>query len=177
MRPPQAFFVGDAVYTGGFVSAVNVRLRLLNIATLPASPAPGGSPRSIVHWEVEIKNVGAAPYEVFPAWQMYVSTVTTSTGDVDGIWGASRDAITEAGLSSLLEAVTLSSGETRMFTLAAYIPGGTPRRFAYALDPTTRPTLATPGVPGTNVMMWTNATNSICAGELAEPPVLPTPLP
>lgn len=177
MRPPQDFFVGDAIYTGGFVSGVNARLRLLNIVTLAASAASDGSPRSIVRWEIEIRNVGSVAYEVFPAWQMVVSTVTTGSGDVAGIWGASRDAATEAGLSTLLEAITLAPGETRLFALAAYIPAGTARRFAYALDPTTRPVPATPGVPGTNLMVWTNTTNTICAGDLAEPPVLPTPLP
>ena len=176
MRPPQEFFVGDAIYTGGFISSISVRLRLLNITTLPTSTSPSGSPRSIGRWEVEIKNMGNAPYEVFPAWQMYVSTVTTTSGEVRGIWGASRDAVAEAGLSSQLEAATLAPSETRTFALAAYIPAGIPRHFAYALDPTTRPTPATPGVPGINVMVWTNTTNTICAGDLAEPPLLPTPL-
>ncbi len=176
MRPPQEFFVEDAIYTGGFVSSINVRLRLMNVVTLAASPAPNGDPRSLARWEVEIKNAGSLPYEVFPAWQMYVSTVTTDSGDIEGIWGASRDAAAEAGLTALLEAVMLVPGETRVFALAAYIPAGTVRRFAYALDPTTRPTLVTPGVPGTNVMVWTNTTNTVCAGELAEPPDLPTPL-
>jgi hypothetical protein len=176
MRPPQEFFVGDALYTGGFTSPVNARLRLLNVVTLTASPTPGGSPRSVVRWEIEIKNVGTTLYEVFPAWQMYVSMVTTPGGDLDGIWGASRDAVAEAGLSSPLEAVTLAPGETKTFTLAAYIPAGTPRRFTYALDPTARPTPATPGLPGTNLVVWTNAANTICAGDLSEPPALPTPI-
>lgn len=35
MRPPQEFFVGDAIYTGGFISTINIRLRLLNSVTLP----------------------------------------------------------------------------------------------------------------------------------------------
>ena len=175
MRPPQEFFVGDPIYTGGFVSPISARLRLLNIQTIAASPA-SGNPRSIVIWQVEIKNLSATPYDVFPAWQTYVSTVTTPSGDVDGLWGASLDAVSEAGLSIVLEAVTLAPGETRTFTLAAYIPAGTPKRFTWALDPTTRPTPATPGVPGTNLLVWTNTANTICAGNLAEPGVLPTPI-
>ena len=176
IRPPQEFFVGDALYTGGFVSAVNVRLRLVAFATRPASPAYDGSPRNLVRWELEVKNVGVVPYEVFPAWQMYVSTVSTSAGEVEGIWGASRAAVTEVGVSSPLEAVALAPGETHTFTLTAYIPAGTPRRFTYALDPTTRQSSATPGAPGTNVLVWTNTTNTLCAGDLAEPPALPTPV-
>lgn len=177
IRPPQSFFVGDAIYTGGFVSSLSVRLRLLNVVSLAASPAADGSLRSIARWEIEIRNVGSAPYEVFPAWQMYVAAVMTPSGELEGIWGASRDAVAEAGLSTPLEAVTLAPGETRLFALAAYIPAGTAQRFAYALDPTTRPVPATPGMPGTNVMVWTNSINTICAGDLAEPPLLPTPLP
>jgi len=175
IRPPEDFHVGDAVYTGGFVSSVNVRLRLLNILTLPASPSPTGTPRSLARWDIEIKNVGASAYEVFPAGQMYISAVMTSTGEVTGVWGASRDAAVESGLLAPLEAVSLSAGETRTFQLAAYIPSGTPSRFAYALDPTTRPTPAAPGVPGTNLLTWDNTVNTTCAGELSEPPVLPTP--
>ena len=77
MRPPDNFFMGDPIYTGGFVSSATARLRLVNAQTISASPAQG-HPRSIVIWEVEIKNEGTTPYDVFPAWQMYVSTVRTS---------------------------------------------------------------------------------------------------
>src|SRR5215216_3264322 len=108
---------------------------------------------------------------------MYVSAVRTTEGDLEGLWGASGDAVAEADVTTQLEAVTLASGETRTFTLAAYIPAGTPRYFTYALDPTTRPTPASSGMPGANVMVWENVTNTICAGDLAEPPLLPTPLP
>ena len=79
------------------------------------------------------------PVTGIPAWQMYVATVATASGDLEGIWGASRAAAAEAGLTTPLEALTLAAGETRTFPLAAYIPAGSPLRFAYALDPTTRP--------------------------------------
>lgn len=176
MHPPDEFFVGDAIYTGGFVSPISARLRLLNIQTMAASPA-SGNPRSIVVWQVEVKNMGATSYDLFPAYQMYVSTVTTPGGDVEGLWGASMDAVSEAGLSVVLDTASLSAGETRTFPLAAYIPAGTPRRFTWALDPTIRPTPAAPGVPGSNLLVWTNVVNTVCAGDLAEPGVLPTPIP
>jgi len=175
IRPPQDFHVGDAIYTGGFVSLVNVRLRLLNVVTLSASPSSTGTPRSLVRWDIEIKNVGTSAYEVFPAGQMYISAVMTATGEVTGVWGASRDAAAEAGLVAPLEAISLNPGQTRTFQLAAYIPSGIPRRFAYALDPTTRPTPPAPGVPGTNLLTWEDTVNTTCAGDLSEPPVLPTP--
>lgn len=175
MRPPDEFFVGDAIYTGGFFSPISARLRLLSFQTMTASPA-FGNPRSIVVWQVEVKNMGATNYDVFPAYQMYVSTVTTSSGDVDGLWGANTDAVSEAGLSVVLDTVTLVPGQTQTFTLAAYIPAGMPKRFTWTLDPTTRPTPATPGVPGSNLLVWMNAINTICAGDLAEPAALPTPV-
>lgn len=175
LRPPQNFYLGDAIYTGGFASPVNVRLRLLDVHTQAASPALDNQPRSLVRWQLEVKNVGSRPYELFPAWQMYVSTVDTAVGPVDGIWGTNRDAVTTAGLMTTLEAITLRPGETRVFALAAFIPEGTPQRFSYALDPTTDPSHS--GVPGANVMTWVNEPNTVCAGDLAEPPLLPTPMP
>ncbi|MEO8391402.1 MAG: hypothetical protein ABI700_00280 [Chloroflexota bacterium] len=175
MRPPDDFYVGDSIYTGGFVSLANARLRLLNIQTRSASPASGNS-RSIVVWQIEIKNEGVTLYEVFPAWQMFISTITTPDGDVDGLWGASLDAVREAGLTIDLDPTTLAPGQTQTFTLVAYIPAGTPKHFTWTLDPTTRPMPATPGVPGSNLLVWSNVQNTICTGRLAEPPVLPTPV-
>lgn len=171
LRPPQDFFAGDAVYTTGETTGMQVRLRLLNIHLQPATPALDGSVRSLVLWTLEVKNVGSQPYELFPAWQMYIRTVETASGDLEGIWGASSEAAAEAGLNRGLEAITLRAGETRRFTLAAYIPVGTPARFAFALDPTMR---ETPDAPGTNLLTWTADTNPYCAGDIAEPPMLPT---
>lgn len=173
LRPPQPFFVGDPVYTGGFVSPTSARLRLLNVSTLPAPPRADGQAQSLVRWQIEIRNVGLVPYEVFPAYQAYVSTVTTATGEIAGVWGANAAAAALAGLATPLEAVTLVPGTTRTFDLAAFIPAGTPRAFTFALDPTVR---SAPGIPGSNLLVWMNAVNPICAGELAEPPALPTPL-
>lgn len=175
MRPPDDFYVDDAIYTGGFVSPLSVRLKLMNIQTITASSA-SGEPRNIVVWQIEIKNVGTSPYDVFPAWQMFVSTVATSEGDMDGLWGASLDALNEAGLNVDVDTSTIAPGQTQTFKLAAYIPTGIPKHFAWALDPTTRPTPATPGVPGSNLLVWTNSQNTVCAGDLAEPVVLPTPI-
>jgi hypothetical protein len=172
LRPPQPFYIGDAIYTGGFVSSAAVRLRLLNVTTAAAPAAPDGSPRGIVRWQIEIRNLGGTAYEVFPAYQAYVSAVATAAGTVTGVWGASQAAAALAGLAAPLEAVTLAPGTTRTFDLAAFIPAGMPQGFTFALDPTVR---SAPGVPGSNLLVWTNAVNPVCIGELAEPPALPTP--
>ncbi|MGQ9910488.1 MAG: hypothetical protein ACUVS2_16805 [Candidatus Flexifilum sp.] len=174
IRPPQPFFIGDPVYTGGFISPVSARLRLLSVTTLPAPPAPDGQPRALVRWQIEIRSLGRAAYEVFPAYQAYVSAVSTPAGEVVGVWGASAAAAALAGLTTPLEAVTLPPGTTRTFDLAAFIPAGTPRTFSFALDPTVR---SAPGIPGSNLLVWSSAVNPHCTGILAEPPALPTPLP
>ena len=178
IRPPQDFYVGDAVFTGDFRSSVSARFRLLNVRTLPASAAIDGTPRRIAVWDLEVRNVGRADYDLLPAWQMYVSTVTTGRGDEAGIWGASRDAAAEAGIALVYEAITLPPGATRTFSLAAYIPDGTPKRLTYMLDPTTRESGARQ--PGSNPLIWINATNPSCSGDIRDPDaggVLPTPLP
>ena len=64
--------MGDPIYTGGFVSSANARLRLLNAQTITASPA-SGNPRSIVIWEVELKNEGMTSYDdkVYLQWEFH----------------------------------------------------------------------------------------------------------
>ena len=136
-----------------------------------------GTPRRIAVWDLEVKNVGTVAYDLLPAWQMYVSTVTTGHGDEAGIWGASRDAAAEAGIALVYEAITLPPGATRTFSLAAYIPDGTPKRFTYMLDPTTRESGSRQ--PGSNPLIWINATNPGCSGDIRDPDaggVLPTPI-
>ena len=56
---------------------------------------------------------------MFPAYQSYVSQLVDSA---TGVRGASSDAAVDAGLTLTYEAVGLAPSETRMFTLAAFIP-------------------------------------------------------
>src|SRR5262245_37693456 len=122
IRPPQDFYVGDAVYTGGFQPSASARFRLQNVQTIAASPDENGQPRSIVTWQLEVKNVGSVNYELFPAGQMFVSTVTTTTGDVQGVWGPGQAAADEAGIAFEYNAYSVTPGQTSIYTLAAYIP-------------------------------------------------------
>jgi hypothetical protein len=88
-----------------------------------AEPDRDGRLQSIYLWTVEIKNVGSVEYDVFPAAQMYVSTITLPTGaDLDGVWGASLAAAEEAGLTPNYEATDIRLNETKTFTLAASSP-------------------------------------------------------
>lgn len=170
IRPPQAFYLADPVYTAGIASPARARLRLLTVQTL-ASPSG-----TVAYWELEVKNIGTSPYEVFPAAQMVISSVLTNDGDVQGVWGASRRAALDAGLPAGLEAVSLGAGQTHTFRLAAYIPDGVPQHFAFTLDPTTRPTPpASDRMLGSNLLTWVNRHNPSCSAALAEPFILPTP--
>ncbi len=166
IRPPAAFYQGDAVFTRSPQSA---RFRLTNVSTVNT---PAG--RTVAVWEIEIKNLSGGSYDVFPAYQSYVSQLV---GGATGVWGASHDAAVEAGLSVVYEAVTLSPGSAQTFTLAAFIPyGSAPDRITFMLDPTTRPT-PPPTLPGSNALVWRTETNPYCGATIADPPsgVLPPP--
>ena len=113
-------------------------------------------------------------YDVFPAYQSYVSQLVSGA---TGVWGASQDAAVEAGLTLTYEALELAPGETQTFTLAAFVPSGSaPDRITFMLDPTTRPT-PPPTLPGSNALVWRTDTNPDCGGNIADPPagVLPSP--
>jgi hypothetical protein len=166
IRPPDPFYRGDAVFTRSPQSA---RFRLTNVY---AVNTPAG--RTVAVWEIEIKNLSGSGYDVFPAYQSYISQLV---GGTTGVWGASSDAAVDAGLTVTYEAVGLAPNETRSFMLAGFIPYGTaPDRVTFMLDPTTRPT-PPPRLPGSNALVWRTETNPSCAGTIADPPagVLPPP--
>ncbi len=133
-------------------------------------PDDDGQPQSIYVWDLEVTNVGSVEYDLFPAGQMYVSTITLSGGaEVEGVWGASTSAALEAGFTPQYDMADLQPGETQTFTLAAYGPRGTARRIAYVLDVTARDGAIPTIVPGQNIVSWINEVNTICTGEIEEP--------
>ncbi len=164
------YFVGDAIYTSPQPSGLRLRFRVMDINDVPAAePDEDGQPRSIFVWTIEIKNVGSLEYDVFPAAQMYVSTITLPGGiEMEGVWGASQAAAEEVGLPSDIVITDIQPGETKIFTLAAYGPRGTARRIAYALDTTGRDPGNPTQVPGRNIVSWINEVNTICSGDIAE---------
>ena len=166
MRPPAAFYRGDAVFIRSPQSA---RFRLMNVFAVNILAG-----RTVAVWEVEIKNLSGGVYDVFPAYQSYVSQIV---GGATGTWGASSDAAVDAGLTVTYEAVGLASGAAQTFTLAAFIPyGSAPDRITFMLDPTIRPT-PPPRLPGSNALVWQTETNPYCGSTIADPPagVLPPP--
>ena len=166
IRPPAAFYRGDAVFSRSPQSA---RFRL---TTIYAVNTPGG--RTVAVWELEIKNLSGGTYDLFPAYQSYISQIV---GGATGVWGASSDAAVAAGLTVTYEAVALAPSSIQTFTLTAFIPSGSaPDRITFMLDPTTRPT-PPPRLPGSNALVWRTETNPYCSSTIADPPVgvLPTP--
>jgi hypothetical protein len=166
LRPPAAFYRGDAVFTRSPQAA---RFRLVNVSVVNT---PAG--RTVAIWELEIKNLSGSGYDVFPAYQCYVSQLV---GGSTGVWGASTNAAADAGLTVTYEAISLAPNETRSFTLAGFIPyGSAPDRITFMLDPTTRPT-PPPRLPGSNAVVWRMDTNPYCSAAIADPPggVLPPP--
>ena len=167
------YFVGDAIYTPAQPSGLQLMFRVSSISEMAAAePDASGQPQSVFIWEFEVKNVGSVEYDIFPAGQMYVSTITLPGGmETDGVWGASIAAAAEAGFTPNYELTDVQPGETKTFTLAAYGPRGTARRVSYVLDVTARddgggiPTI----VPGQNIVSWINEVNTICTGDIEEP--------
>ena len=166
IRPPAEFYRSDAVFTR---SPQPARFRLTSLYTVNT---PSG--RTVAVWELEIRNLGASMYDVFPAYNSYVSQLV---GGSIGVWGASIEAAAAAGLNVTYEAAGVAPNETRRFTLAAFIPyGAAPDRLTFMLDPTTRPT-PPPLLPGSNALVWRTELNPFCAGTIADPPSGALPLP
>ncbi len=165
------YFVGDAIYTPEQPSGLRLRFRVTDIwGTDSAEPDADGQPQSIFVWELEVKNVGSVEYDLFPAGQMYISTITLPGGvEVEGVWGASLDAAIEAGFAPQYDMADIQPDETKTFTLAAYGPRGEARRVSYVLDVTARGGGVPTVVPGQNVVSWLNEVNTICTGEIEEP--------
>lgn len=154
ITPPQDFYVGDAVFVGQPGASLRLRFRLQNIQTQPAPPL-GGSPRNLVTWRLEIRNLGSVTYETIPVALMVITRINTAGGEQTGTWRTSEAAMSAAGFTSENYA-PLPPGSTRLYRLAAYVPSGTVRQFAYLLDG-----------DGGNRITWVNATNPYCSGDVA----------
>ena len=154
ITPPQDFYVGDAVFVGQPGAPLRLRFRLQNIQTQPAPPL-GGSPRTLVTWRLEILNLGSATYETIPVALMVITRINTASGEQTGTWRTSEAAMDAAGFTNE-NYDPLPPGSTRLYRLAAYMPSGTVRQFAYMLDG-----------DGGNHITWVNATNPYCSGDVA----------
>jgi hypothetical protein len=159
--PPADFFVGDAVFIGTSASENGVRFRLQGVGSQPASPDTDGNARNVYTWQLEVKNIGTADYEVFPSAQMFLNEISTAYGDQTGAWPATREAADEAGVPFDDDAYRLDAGETRVFRFAAYGPAGQASRFTFQLDPTVS--------DGSGVVTWTNQSNPYCSSDITDP--------
>ncbi|MCA0454931.1 MAG: hypothetical protein LCI00_13235 [Chloroflexi bacterium] len=150
ITPPQDFYVGDAVFVGQSGAPLRLRFRLQNVQTQPA-----GS-RNLVTWRLEIRNLGSATYETIPVALMVIIRINTASGEQSGTWRTSETAMAAAGFTSE-NYDPLTPGSIRVYRLAAYIPAGSVRQFAFLLDG-----------EGGNRITWVNAANPYCSGDVAD---------
>lgn len=150
ITPPQDFYVGDAVFVGQPGTPLRLRFRLQNVQVQPAGSL------NLVTWELEIRNLGSAAYETIPVALMSISRVETGNGEQVGTWHTSDTAMASAGFVGE-NYDPLTPNLTRIYRLAAYIPAGSVRQFAYLLDG-----------DGGNRITWVNAANPHCSGDVAD---------
>jgi hypothetical protein len=161
------YFLGDPVYTSG---ALLVRFRVTQVTGQAIAVTDRqGNPQNVYTWQLEIKNIGSVEYSAFPAAQMYISQIIApDSSTIDGLWGASIEAAKAIGIVTNYDPVGLTPGQTQIFTLAAFGPIGTAYRLSYAMDSSQRGSGPTQ-VPGTNIVTWLNAVNTVCEGNIQEP--------
>ncbi len=164
------FHLGADVYTGGFASAVSLRLRIESVAVIPFS-----ADRQIVTWGIELENIGTVSYVTIPGGQVFVAALRTSASERAGQWWASAEAARAAAIppeSRISDALTVAPDETYRFTLAAYTPLGEPLRLGWALDPLSGG--QDHHLTGGNVAYWSVAAQTECVGNLGSDAVIPT---
>ena len=150
IAPPQDFFVGDAIFVGQAGAPQRLRFRLQNVQVQP------GASGNLVTWRLQVRNVGTMTYETVPVALMVITRITTTSGEQTGTWYTSEAAMTAAGFTNE-NYDPLPPGATRVYRLAAYIPAGNVRQFAYLLDG-----------DGGNRITWTNQTNPYCSGDVGD---------
>jgi hypothetical protein len=155
ITPPQDFYVGDAVFVGQSDAALRLRFRLQNVQ-IQVAPPLGGIPRSLVTWRLEIRNLGSTTYETIPVGLMVITRINTASGEQTGTWQTSTAAMNAAGFTDE-NYDPLPPNSTRLYRLAAFVPAGTVRQFAYLLDG-----------EGSNRITWVNAANPYCSGDVAD---------
>lgn len=154
ITPPQDFYVGDAVFVGQSDVALRLRFRLQQVQSQPASPL-GGTPRNLVTWRLEVRNLGSTAYETIPVALMVITRINTANGEQSGTWRTSTAAMNAAGFRDE-NYDPLLPDTTRLYRLAAFVPAGTVRQFAYLLDG-----------EGSNRITWVNSANPYCSGDVA----------
>ncbi len=150
ITPPQDFYVGDAVFVGQQGAPLRLRFRLQNVESQPAGAL------NRVTWRLEIRNLGSTTYETIPVALMVITRINTASGEQTGTWRTSEVAMQAAGFTNE-NYDPLAPGSTRTYRLAAFIPAGTVRQFAYLLDG-----------DGGNRITWVNTANPYCSGDVAD---------
>jgi len=150
ITPPQDFYIGDAIFVGQSGAPLHLRFRLQNVQSQPAQS------QNLVTWRLEIRNLGSTTYETVPVALMVIIRINTASGEQTGTWRTSDAAMNAAGFTSE-NYDPLTAGSTRVYRLAAYVPAGSVRQFAYLLDG-----------DGSNRVTWVNTANPYCSGDVAD---------
>jgi hypothetical protein len=150
ITPPQDFYIGDAIFVGQSGAPLHLRFRLQNVQSQPAQS------QNLVTWRLEIRNLGSTTYETIPIALMVITRINTVSGEQTGTWRTSEAAMAAAGFTDE-NYDPLTPGSTRIYRLAAYVPAGSVRQFAYLLDG-----------DGGNRITWVNAVNPYCSGDVAD---------
>lgn len=164
------FSLGADVYIGGFDSAVRLRLRIDDLQTSVIDN------KQIVTWVVEIENIGSETYAALPGGQVFIAEVLTDTGVQSGQWWASAEAAQAAGIhltANMLDAVTLTNGESLRVQLAAFTLIGTPTQIGWILDPLASERAG--DLVGGNIAYWLTDAQPPCNTNPGANPNIPTP--
>jgi hypothetical protein len=173
MVAPTAFFLDDPIYNRQ--PPVELRLRM-------KSPIKEGMFTFLIPllgaaaWQIEITNVGQVEYDFLGAGYTYVSEMDAKGSLIKGVWPPSHSAATFLNITEQAYGPqALQPGRTMTIQVAAWVPvNAKVSKIALLLDPyqSGDPGWAT-FTPGSgkegSVIHWTNATNTICKGEIAYP--------
>ncbi|MEQ8671755.1 MAG: hypothetical protein RLP44_01610 [Aggregatilineales bacterium] len=165
------FFDGADVYTGGFASAVNVRLSLTVGEIIPINET-----RQVVVLDVEIENRGEVVYSAIPGAQIFVAEVHDGATVHTGQWWASAEAAQAANITlqpEVLDVLEVQPRQSFTLTLTIFTPIGDPIRSGWVLDPLSG---ARDGdLIGGNVAYWSSDLDAACTTNPNNPGSIPTP--
>ena len=134
----------------------------------------------VASWDVTVENASwTSDYEFYPFAQIYAVEIIEANGTTyrTGAWGISGEAHDQIGIPRLEltnEATLLNPGDQKTVRVAAFIPGPEIWRMGYVLDPLDTvdiEEMLARGSIGSNVGIWINQRESLCAnGEITPGP-------
>lgn len=173
MQPPSAFYLNDPIYN----DMPPIRLRMRMKAPINEGMFSFIIPLfSAASWTIEITNVGTQEYDFLGAGYTFITEVEKSGVFTTGVWPPSHYAATFLGiLEQAYGPQAVMPGQTITIQVSAWIPVTSHvSKISLVLDPyhSGDPGWATftPGsIQANNMISWTNAINTVCAGDIQYP--------